>query len=515
VNSNPAPGLPSPALSRRSGILLHPTSLPGPFGIGDLGPQAFRWLDFLAAAGQTIWQILPLNPPGFGDSPYQCLSDSAGNALLISPERLQAEGLLTGGELAQAPAFAQGAADMQGAASVKLNLFRRAHARLQSGANPGLAADFGRFCEAEKSWLADFALFLALKRAHEQRPWWEWEPDLAQCGPAAVSQARAEHADAVAEAAFEQFLFFRQWDAVREYARGKGILLIGDLPIFPALDSAEVWSHRSYFQLDEQGRPTVVAGVPPDYFSSTGQLWGNPVFSWEALERDGYAWWIRRLRAALRFADRIRLDHFRGYVQYWAVPAGNPTAVHGRWMPGPGESLFRAVRDSLGGLPFLAEDLGVITPDVVALREQFGFPGMRVLQFAFEGGADNPFLPHNFEPHTIVYTGTHDNDTSAGWYRSLSEADRKIVDRYLHPPEGEFARAFIRLAWSSVAETAICPLQDLFGLGGEARMNFPGRTGGNWSWRFRGEDLREELAAWLFELAETFGRLPPPENSRR
>jgi 4-alpha-glucanotransferase len=493
--------------NRKAGILLHPTSLPGPFGIGDLGPQACRWVDFLAAAGQSLWQILPLTPTGYGDSPYQCYSDSAGNALLVSPERMLADGLLNADDLAGLPRCPEGVADYPAAAAAKNGLFRAAFERLQNGAVPLLREDFRRFEEEEKTWLDDFCLYSALKRAHERRPWWEWEPEVAQYQPAAVSQARAALAAAVSEAAFEQFLFRRQWDSLREYARGKGVALIGDLPVFCALDSAEVWSNRSCYQLDDRGRPTVVAGVPPDYFSPTGQLWGNPIFRWDELARDGFAWWIRRARAALRCADLVRLDHFRGYVGYWAVPAGEKTAERGSWTAGPGAELFDRVRDALGGLPFLAEDLGVITAEVAALRKSLGLPGMRVLQFAFEGEGDNPFLPHNYEPRTAVYTGTHDNDTSAGWYRSLAEPERRRVDRYLACPGKEFHWEFIRLAWASVAEIAICPLQDLLGLGSEGRMNYPGRPGGNWTWRFRGEDLRPDLAERMLDLTGTYGRV--------
>ena len=509
-------------IHRRAGILLHPTSLPGPFGIGDLGPQARAWLDFLADAGQTLWQILPLSPTGFGDSPYQSYSDFAGNASLISPEGMAAEGLLSPADLEDHPVFPEGAADFNGTFSCKSRLFGKAYRRLLSGGIPRLQEEYRQFCDAEKEWLDNFALFLALKRAHKGRPWWEWEKELALCRPDAVRRARKELAAEEGEIAFEQFLFRRQWDALREYARGKGISILGDIPIFCALDSAEVWSGKKYFQLDEDGRPTVAAGVPPDYFSPTGQLWGNPIFNWDALEPERYAWWIRRVRASLRGSDLVRLDHFRGYVQYWAVPAGHTTAEVGRWMPGPGEDLFQCLREAVGGLPFLAEDLGVITEDVVALRERLALPGMRVLQFAFDGERDNPFLPYNFHPRTAVYTGTHDNDTTLGWYRSLTEGERKRVNRYRGGGVGDVAWDFIRMAWASVAETAICPLQDVLGLGSEARLNYPGRPVGNWRWRFRAEDLRPDLAARLRELTENYGRTPesngeeePPPGSAR
>jgi 4-alpha-glucanotransferase len=487
---------------RKAGILLHPTSLPGPFGIGDLGPQAYRWADFLSDAGQTLWQVLPLNPTGYGDSPYQCLSDFAGNPLLISPERMAEEGLLSPADVEDHPPFPEGAADYPGTFSYKSRLLVNAHRRLLSGELPRLREEFRRFCDEEKGWLDDFCLFQTLKRANQERPWWEWEDELARFQAEPIRSARKELADAIGEAAFEQFLFHRQWDGVRRYAREKGISILGDFPIFCALDSADVWSGKKYFQLDAAGRPTVAAGVPPDYFSPTGQLWGNPIFDWDVLRREGYAWWIRRAHAALRKSDLVRLDHFRGYIKYWAVPAGRATAEVGRWMPGPGIELFDHLRTTLGGLPFLAEDLGVITKDVIEVREHFGLPGMRVLQFAFDGEADNPFLPHNYVPRTAVYTGTHDNDTTPGWYRSLTDKERKMVDRYRVGGERDIAWDLIRMAWSSVAEFAVCPLQDALGLGSEARMNLPGTPAGNWRWRFREGDLGADLAARLRDLTE-------------
>jgi 4-alpha-glucanotransferase len=494
--------------SRQAGILLHPTSLPGPFGIGDLGPQAYAWVDFLADAGQTVWQILPLGPTGYGDSPYQCLSDAAGNSSLVSPERMAEDGLLSPAEIRDHDPFPEAAADFPGASEFKSLLFQKACSRFLSGEFPALREEFRLFLDAEKDWLDDFCLFLALKRAHGLRPWWDWERELALPDPDSIRRARTELAAETGEIAFEQFLFRRQWDSLRKHARRKGIFILGDLPIYCALDSAEVWSGGRYFQLDAAGRPTAVAGVPPDYFSPTGQLWGNPVFDWDVLRSERYAWWIRRMRAALRVSDLVRLDHFRGYAMYWAVPAGHATAEVGRWMPGPGADLFEALREAVGGMPFLAEDLGVITDDVIALRERFGLPGMAILQFAFDGERDNPFLPHNLDPHTAVYTGTHDNDTTLGWYRSLADMERRRVDRYRNGADGDVCWDMLRLAWASVAETAICPLQDVLGLGSEARMNYPGRAIGNWGWRFRGGDLRPELAGRLRALTDCYGRLP-------
>jgi 4-alpha-glucanotransferase len=497
-------------IQRKAGILLHPTSLPGPFGVGDLGPQARAWVDFLADAGQTLWQILPLNPTGYGDSPYQCYSDFAGNASLVSPEAMAADGLISSAELEAHPAFPERAADFNGAALFKAQCFQKAFERLTGGGLPRLEEEYRRFRGEESAWLDDFSLFLALKRAHGGRPWWEWETELALLQPEAIERAKQALKADLDEIAFEQFLFRRQWDALRAYAAGRGIAILGDLPIFCAQDSCEVWSAKKYFQLDAGGRPTVAAGVPPDYFSPTGQLWGNPIFDWDALRRERYDWWIRRMRSALRASDIVRLDHFRGYLKYWAVPAGNPTAEIGNWMPGPGEDLFRCLQEAIGGLPFIAEDLGVITGDVTALREQLGLPGMRILQFAFDGEKDNPFLPYNFEPRTVVYTGTHDNDTTLGWYLSLSDTERELVDPYREG--GDAAWDFIRMAWASVAETAICPLQDALNLGGEGRMNFPGRPSGNWGWRFGAGDLRPDVASRLRELTERYGRLMKGEK---
>ena len=492
---------------RGAGILLHPTSLPGPFGIGDLGPQARRWVDFLAAAGQTLWQVLPLSPTGFGDSPYQCLSDFAGNPLLISPEILVEEGLLSPTDMEDHPAFGAGAADFYGTSEYKSRLLSGAYRRLTAGGVSSLREEFRNFCDVEREWLDDFCLFRTLKRMHRERPWWDWESGLARRRADAVGEARTNLADATAETAFEQFLFRRQWDSLRRYAHDKGIRILGDLPMYCALDSADVWAGGRNYLLDDDGRPVVVAGVPPDYFSPTGQLWGNPIFAWDVLRREQYAPWIRRARAALRNADLVRLDHFRGYIRYWAVPAGRETAEIGSWDPGPGAELFDRLSETLGGMPFVAEDLGVITDDVIAVRDHFQLPGMRILQFAFDGESDNPFLPHNFVPRTAVYTGTHDNDTTLGWYLGLADAERKRVDDYRAGGAG-IAWDFIRMAWSSVAETAICPLQDVLELGTDARMNYPGTPSGNWRWRFDEEALTPDLAARLRELTERYERQP-------
>jgi 4-alpha-glucanotransferase len=492
---------------RSSGILLHPTSLPGPFGIGDLGPQALRWVDRLHEAGQSVWQILPLGPAGYGDSPYQCFSVFAGNPWLISPDGLVADGLLTRAEADDHPPFAEEKADYGGAIAHKRRILQTAHERFRAGAAPALRGAWQSFRVEESGWLDGYALYLALKRAHGDQPWWEWESDLALCRPRALQRARKNLATEIDEAAFEQFHFLRQWDAVRQHARERGVRIIGDTPLYVAPDSAEVWMHKELFAVDGEGRPTAVAGVPPDYFSATGQLWGNPLYRWEVLQAEDFRWWADRIRAALRLYDTVRLDHFRGFQAYWEIPAGAPTAETGRWVAGPGAGLFTALEQALGGLPFIAEDLGVITDDVTALREQFSLPGMRVLQFAFGDDSRNPFLPHNYEPRTVAYTGTHDNDTTRGWFAALGEGERDRVRRYLARDGSDIAWDFIRLAWASVAETAVAPLQDVLNLGSEGRMNHPGQTMGNWTWRFREGDWTPEVANRLNELSILYGRI--------
>lgn len=497
-------------LERASGILLHPTSLPGPDGIGDLGPQAYRWVDFLAAAGCALWQILPLGPTGYGDSPYQCFSAFAGNPYLVSPATLLDEDLLALSDLADRPPFPADYVDYGEVIPWKLTLLDRAFARFQSSASPELRAEFAAFQTAQASWLHDFALFMALKEANGGEAWDSWPAAWRQREAPAMQEARQTHAEAIQRHAFRQFLFFRQWSALRTYAAGKGIHIIGDIPIFVAYDSADVWAHPELFYLDEQGKPTVVAGVPPDYFSPTGQLWGNPLYRWDVHAETGYAWWLGRLRATLQTVDYIRLDHFRGFAGYWEVKAGMPTAEIGRWAPGPGTHFFSTVQQALGDLPIIAEDLGVITPDVVALRDGFGLPGMRVLQFAFTGDPKDPFLPHNHIPNCVVYTGTHDNDTTRGWYATAPEKERDFFRRYLGSDGHDPAWDLIRAAWASVANLAVAPMQDFLSLGGEARMNLPGRETGNWGWRMPygalSQALRDRIADFNFlyrRLAKT------------
>ncbi len=492
-------------LERSSGVLLHPTCLPGPFGIGDLGPAARRWIDFLAGAGCRAWQILPLGPTGFGESPYQCFAAFAGNPALISPETLVEDGLLEPGDL-EGAALPADRVDYRAALAWKAGRLERAFERFAAAAPAGLKYEFSSFREACGSWLDDYALFMALKSAHGGRPWTEWPEPLRARRPEALAEARARHAAEYERAAFGQFLFFRQWDALRGHAEGHGVRIVGDLPIFVAHDSADVWAHPWLFHLDERGAPVVVAGVPPDYFSPTGQRWGNPVYRWEEHAASGYAWWLERLRAILRMVDIVRLDHFRGFAGYWEVPAGDATAERGRWAPGPGPAFLRAVREALGELPIIAEDLGRITPDVIALRDEFALPGMKVLQFAFSG-PDNQFLPHHHPENCVVYTGTHDNDTTRGWFETAPEPVREFCLRYLARDGRDIAWDLVRAAWSSVAALAVAPMQDLLDLGSEARMNYPGTVGGNWTWRLPAESLDEALQARLRELNYLYQRL--------
>jgi 4-alpha-glucanotransferase len=518
-------------VNRRSGVLLHPTSLPGRFGIGDLGPSAIAFLDFLAAAGQRLWQVLPLGPTGYGDSPYQCFSAFAGNPLLVSLDRLIEEGLLTEADAARPdrsaaappdrpPAAAAGTVDYPAVIAHRQALWPHVLERFDATAPPSVRDGFEAFCLAESAWLDDFALYMAVKAAHDHVAWTAWPPDIAQRDPAAVARWSTVCARDIRLHKLAQFFFFEQWRGLRDACRARRIAVMGDLPIFVAHDSADVWAHRELFRLDADGHPTVVAGVPPDYFSATGQLWGNPHYRWDVLERTGYAWWVARIRALLTTVDQVRIDHFRGFEAAWEVPRGADTAVDGRWAPGPGLPLFHAIEAALSTdrLPFVAENLGVITPAVEALREQLGLPGMAILQFAFGTDPQAPdFRPHNYPRQRVVYTGTHDNDTTVGWWtgdvghttRSLAEiaAEHAFTRRYLATDGAEIHWDFIRAVLASVAETAIVPAQDLLGLGSEARMNQPGTPSGNWRWRLQPGQLSSAIAERLAALTGTFDRL--------
>lgn len=492
---------------RSSGVILHPTSLPGPYGIGDLGPMALRWIDFLSGAGCKLWQILPLGPTGYADSPYQCFSAFAGNPYLISPEELIKDQLLEPDDLASLPPFPAGKVDFGAVIPWKLKILDLACQRFEKTASQPMRQALADFKRAQAAWLPDFTLFMAIKEAHQGQPWPTWEPALRDRQPEALDEALRLHAPAILRHTLRQFFFFRQWQTVLDTAHQKGVRIIGDAPIFVAHDSADVWANPQLFYLDEKGRPKVQAGVPPDYFSPTGQLWGNPLYRWRRHKDDHYAWWIERLRAALGMVDIIRLDHFRGFAGYWEVPGRAKTAEKGRWVKGPGKQFLGALRQALGELPIIAEDLGVITQDVVELRDGFGLPGMKILQFAFEGLPDDPFLPHNYPTHCVVYSGTHDNDTARGWYERVSEQGKDYYRRYLNRDGSDVSWDLIRGCWSSVAAFALAPMQDFLSLGNEARMNYPGKKSGNWGWRMSADDMNPVLQGRIKEINYLYDRL--------
>ena len=498
----------SPIGARASGILLHPTSLPGP-GTGDLGEHAFRFVDWLADAGQSLWQLLPLVAVNEGGSPYNALSAFAGNPLLVSPAELHLHGLLPA-DAARPPALDPDDLHFPAALQWKDQVVRAAQAVLHEDGE--LQADFAAYREEEAAWLDDYALFRALRDAHGGRCWAYWPQPLRDRDPNALEQARHELFADIERHAYAQYLFDLQWASLRSHAHRRGIRIVGDVPIFVAHDSADVWAHPELFTLDAEGQPTAVSGVPPDYFSATGQRWGNPLYRWDALRETGYRWWIDRFRRTFAMVDVVRVDHFRGFESYWEVPAHEETALHGRWMPGPGRALFDAVRAELGALPVIAEDLGIITPEVERLRDELGLPGMRVLQFAF-GGEDpaNPHLPGNYEHNAVAYTGTHDNDTCLGWYADARPGERQQLHA-LTGGEGEMHWRMVEAVLRSGAGWAIVPLQDVLGLGGQARMNTPGVAEGNWAWRLRDGDLTPELAERLAALVRDTGRAPakPP-----
>ena len=500
-------------LKRKCGVLCHPTCMPGPFGIGEMGQAARDLVDFLVQAGQSIWQILPLGPTGYGDSPYQPFSAFAGNPLLISPDLLPADGLLDEADLALGTPFPADRVLYGPAIALKDRLLRRSYRHYRARASATLRAQLADFQEENHAWLDDYTLFMALKLHFGWAVWADWPADIALREPGALVHWREALRQEVDYQCYLQFLFMRQWADVKRYANEAGISIMGDVPIFMGHDSADVWSHRELFQLDERGLPTMVAGVPPDYFSSTGQLWGNPHYRWGALKETGYAWWIERLKGVFTRVDLVRLDHFRGFSGYWEVPAGEKTAINGRWVKGPGGDFFRVVQRALGTLPIIAEDLGVISADVVALREELGLPGMKVLQFAFDSDALNPALPHHYTHDCVVYTGTHDNDTTIGWYTSRDEAIKHRVRAYTGTDGRDIHWTLMRLAMNSVADTAIVPLQDVLGLGSEARLNRPGNPDDNWTWRYRQEMLRDDLAEGLRQMAHASGRwLEPGEQ---
>jgi 4-alpha-glucanotransferase len=484
---------------RSAGILLHPTSLPGPRDCGELWPQAYRFVDFLVQAGCTVWQTLPLAPPHDGGSPYQCLSVHAGNPCLISLENLAQEGWLDRAVLSSPGS--DPAAHRGRCLTAALEGFRRKAARTDLDALDAFVAEHSH-------WLHDYALYVALRERYQQKSWCDWPGPLRSRDAKALEEARASLRPVIEQQNFEQFVFFRQWRSLRKYANERGVLMFGDMPIFVAHDSADVWARPQYFELDELGQPTVVAGVPPDYFSETGQRWGNPLYCWSRLRDDGFGWWIERMTTQLGLFDLIRVDHFRGFQAYWEIPAQDETAVNGRWVEAPGDELFAALRARFGEIPLVAEDLGVITPEVEALRDKYELPGMKVLQFAFDGGPENPYLPHQHIHRCIVYTGTHDNDTTLGWFQGLGEEAQERVQDYLGWPSEPMPWPVIRAALASVADLAIVPLQDVLMLGSEARMNRPSLNEGNWRWRFEEGQATGELAEKLRHLNQTYGRLP-------
>ncbi len=499
---------PFPPGCRAAGVLLHVTSLPSPYGIGDLGPSAIAWVDRLAAAGQSWWQVLPLGPTGFGHSPYQALSSFAANPLVISPDRLIEDGLLTANECGP-HSFPPDYVDFERVTPFKESILTLAWENFRHRAKTQLHADFDEFLDATAAFQAEPALFMALRDRFKQAPFTQWPDEFERHEPAAIARARRELADSIDRFRFGQFCLFRQWKALKDYANRRGVRLLGDLPIFVSPDSSDVWSNPELFLLDERQRPRVVAGVPPDYFSANGQLWGNPLYDWDALKRTDYRWWIERLQARLEILDAIRIDHFRGFEAAWHVPAGAATAATGRWVPGPGADFFEKARQALGGLPLLAEDLGLITSAVTALRDQFQLPGMCVLQFAFNGDPSNPHLPHHCVHNAVVYTGTHDNDTTRGWYDAAPEHERANLWKYVGRADGgphEAVWEMIHLALSSPAAVAIVPLQDVLGLGSSARMNTPGRAEGQWRWRCTDDGLSN--AGWerLGKLTQDAGR---------
>ena len=495
---------------RAAGILLHPTSLPGRYGIGDLGGEADRFLDWASAAGQTIWQVLPLGPTGFNNSPYVGLSVLAGNPALISPDRLVEEGLLPRSALEGAPTHPSDRVDFDAAIGWKQGILRASFDHFRSSAPDGMAAAFSAFRAApeQADWLADWALFAALKDRHDGASWSDWPEPLRRRERGAITAARGELAGEIEFHAFAQFLFARQWGRVREEARRRGIVILGDAPIYVALDSADVWVHPHLFELDESLRPIAVAGVPPDYFSATGQLWGNPLYRWDRMEDEGFAWWIRRLRADRAKCDLLRIDHFRAFASYWSIPAGDETAVGGRWVPGPRMRFFDALRAALGDLPLVAEDLGEVTPDVPELLRDTGLPGMRVMQFGFDSW-DSDHAPHRYPEHSVAYTGTHDNDTTRGWFDARDGAGRAAVLDYVGGTAPDVVWSMIRALYVSAAERAIVPIQDPLGLGGGARMNMPSRADGNWAYRVAPGALTPEGAARLRRLAERSARARP------
>ena len=491
---------------RSSGILLHPTSLPGPHGSGDFGPAAYHFVDWLQTSGQTLWQILPLGGIGPGNSPYMSSSAFAGNLLLIDIAKLAQRGWLDATDIVSDPGFETHRLNFAAVWPWRMDRLARAAAHFAVRATALERAELDAFCASHADWLDNYAVFMSLAEHFNWADWCTWPDGLAQRTPAALAKARSDFAARIAFWKFCQWCFFAQWQQLRDYANARGVQIVGDAPIFIAYQSAEVWARQDLFDLLQSGQPRVVAGVPPDYFSATGQRWGNPMYLWPAHAAENYAWWVQRIRRTMELVDIVRIDHFRGFASYWEVPASEPTAVKGQWLPGPGAPLFNAIKQALGEVAIIAEDLGEITPDVEALRREFGFPGMRILQFGFDGGNVNTFLPHNHAPDTVTYTGTHDNDTTLGWWASASDSERNHAREYLSVDGSDIHWDLIRASCSSVADTAIHPLQDILGLGTDGRMNFPGKESGYWEWRFSWDQVRPEHGTRLARLCQLYRR---------
>jgi len=489
-------------LYRASGVLLHPTSLPGKYGIGSLGKEAFDFIDFLVEAGQKLWQICPLGPTGFGDSPYQCFSAFGGNPLLISLEKLVEEGFLSIRDLRKHPDFRKDTVDYGLLIGWKNLLLRKAY--INFGKSDKLSREYNSFVKENGDWLEDYSLFMALKDLHNGESWLCWSKEYKYRDKKAIKDFKNKNQSKINFYKFIQFLFFRQWMEVKKYASLKGIKIIGDMPIFVSMDSADAWAKPFYFQFDKKLNPLKVSGVPPDYFSKTGQLWGNPLYNWRRISQDGYKWWIRRFQVILRLVDYVRVDHFRGFAANWAVRYGARTAVKGRWEKGPGGHFFEVLQKKIKNLPIIAEDLGVITPDVVEMRKRFNFPGMKILQFGFEGTVD--FLPHKYERNFVAYTGTHDNDTMAGWYKKAKSSTRKFVSEYIGKKFSSLHWDVIRILFSSAADFVIIPMQDVLWLGSEARMNFPGTSSGNWRWKLKNLNGARRIVGKLKSLTLLYGR---------
>ncbi len=496
---------------RSCGVLVHPTSFPSRYGIGDMGAGAYNFIDFLVTSRQSIWQILPLGPTGFGDSPYQSFSAFAGNPLLIDPDQLVENDFLPATYVERIPDLPSNKVDFGRVIRFKLDLLDEAYRYFSDNAAGEQLSQLEQFKLEHRGWLGDYALFMALKEYHienEGGVWNAWPEGISRRLQDDIKQWSIKLSERVRFHEFTQFLFFKQWLALKKYANDHGITIIGDAPIFVAFDSADVWANPEIYYLNDSGSPTVIAGVPPDYFSETGQRWGNPLYRWEIMAQDNYKWWSERLRMVFNQVDIVRIDHFRGFEAYWEIPADEPTAVIGRWVNGPNIPFFETMRNSLGELPIIAEDLGVITPEVEAMRDKFEFPGMKILQFAFGGERNSNFLPHNFGRNCVVYTGTHDNETTLGWYRNSSVDEKDHMRRYMASDGSDIAWDMIRLAYASVADTVVIPLQDLMSLGNEARMNYPGKVGGWWTWRYTEEMLTDSILDRIRELVELFSRVP-------